>query len=72
MKKKAIILLSGGLDSITVLALAKGQGYRCYALSFDYGQRHNSELVAAHNIAETYNVVEHKVIDMGLGSIGGS
>ena len=72
MKKKAIILLSGGLDSITVLALAKSQGYRCYALSFDYGQRHNSELVAAHNIAEVYNVVEHKVIDMGLGSIGGS
>jgi 7-cyano-7-deazaguanine synthase len=72
VKKKAIILLSGGLDSITVLALAKSQGYRCYALSFDYGQRHNSELVAAHNIAEVYDVVEHKVIDMGLGSIGGS
>lgn len=72
MTKKAIILLSGGLDSITVLALAKSQGYACYALSFDYGQRHNSELKAAHKIAKAYGVVEHKVIDMGLGSIGGS
>ncbi len=72
MTKKAIILLSGGLDSITVLALAKSQGYACYALSFDYGQRHNSELKAAYEIAKAYGVVEHKVIDMGLGSIGGS
>ena len=47
MQKKAIVLLSGGLDSITVLALAKEQGYTCYALSFDYGQRHNAELIAA-------------------------
>ena len=52
MQKKAIVLLSGGLDSITVLALAKQQGYTCYALSFDYGQRHNAELVAAAQIAQ--------------------
>jgi len=71
-KKKAIILLSGGLDSITVLALAKSQGYECYALSFDYGQRHNSELIAAKNIASAYGVTEHKIMAMGLGSIGGS
>ena len=71
-KKKAIILLSGGLDSITVLALAKRQGYECYALSFDYGQRHNSELIAAKNIAADYRVTKHKILAMGLGSIGGS
>ena len=72
MQKKAIVLLSGGLDSITVLALAKKQGYACYALSFDYGQRHNAELNAAKKIAEQYQVVEHKIISLGLGSIGGS
>ncbi|NOR68614.1 MAG: 7-cyano-7-deazaguanine synthase QueC [Methylomarinum sp.] len=72
MQKKAIILLSGGLDSITVLAKAKKQGYECYALSFDYGQRHNAELYAAREIAEDYQVVEHKIINLGLGSIGGS
>ena len=72
MQKKAIVLLSGGLDSITVLALAKQQGYACYALSFDYGQRHNAELNAAKKIAEHYHVIEHKIITLGLGSIGGS
>ncbi len=72
MQKKAIILLSGGLDSITVLAQAKKQGYQCYALSFDYGQRHNAELNAAKKIAQHYQVVMHKVINLGLGSIGGS
>lgn len=72
MQKKAIILLSGGLDSITVLAQAKKQGYLCYALSFDYGQRHNAELNAAIKIAQDYQVEEHKVINLGLGSIGGS
>jgi len=72
MHKKAIILLSGGLDSITVLALAKQQGYCCYALSFDYGQRHNAELNAAKKIARHYQVAEHKIINLGLGSIGGS
>jgi 7-cyano-7-deazaguanine synthase len=72
MQKKAIILLSGGLDSITVLALAKQQGYQCYALSFDYGQRHNAELIAAAQIATDYQVADHKIIKLGLGSIGGS
>ncbi len=68
----AIVLLSGGLDSITVLAHAKQQGYNCYALSFDYGQRHNAELMAAQHIAQLYSVREHKIIRLGLDSIGGS
>jgi 7-cyano-7-deazaguanine synthase len=72
MQKKAIVLLSGGLDSITVLALAKQQGFKCYALSFDYGQRHNAELIAAAQIAADYQVEDHKIIKLGLGSIGGS
>lgn len=72
MPKQAIILLSGGLDSITVLALAKQQGYDCYALSFDYGQRHNAELKAASEIAKAYKAIDHKIIKLGLGLIGGS
>lgn len=72
MQKKAIILLSGGLDSITALALAQSQGYACHALSFDYGQRHNAELNAARRIAAHYRVADHKIIPLGLGSIGGS
>lgn len=68
----AIILLSGGLDSITVLASARRQGYNCYALSFDYGQRHNAELEAAKNIAAHYQLSGHKIIKLGLDSIGGS
>lgn len=72
MPKQAIVLLSGGLDSITVLALAQQQAYDCYALSFDYGQRHNAELIAASEIAKTHQVIDHKIIKLGLGSIGGS
>lgn len=72
MQKKAIVLLSGGLDSITTLALAQQQGFKCYALSFDYGQRHNAELIAAAQIAADYQVETHKIIKLGLGSIGGS
>jgi len=72
MHKKAIILLSGGLDSITALALAKDQDYLCHALSFDYGQRHNAELNAARRIALHYQVAEHKIVPLGLGAIGGS
>jgi len=72
MQKKAIILLSGGLDSITVLAQAKKDGYQCYALSFEYGQKHNAEINAAREIAKYYQVVSHKVINLGLGAIGGS
>ncbi len=72
MNNKAIILLSGGLDSITTLALAQQQGYQCYALSFDYGQRHHAELIAASRIAQDYRVIDHKIIKIGLGAIGGS
>ena len=71
-KPNAIVLLSGGLDSITVLALAQEQGYDCYALSFDYGQRHQAEILAAKKIAEHYQVHDHKIISLGLGHIGGS
>lgn len=72
MQNEAIVLLSGGLDSITVLALAKQQGYACYALSFDYGQRHNAELEAAKRIAAEYGVIDHKIVHIGLNDIGGS
>ncbi len=71
-EKKAVILLSGGLDSATVVAMAKDQGYSCYSMSFDYGQRHRSELQAAERVARQLGVVEHKVIGMNLGGIGGS
>jgi len=71
-EKKAVILLSGGLDSATVVAMAKEQGYTCYSMSFDYGQRHRSELQAAERVARQLGVVEHKVIGMSLGGIGGS
>ncbi len=70
--KKAVVLLSGGLDSATTLALAKEQGYTCYALSLDYGQRHAAELTAAREIAAASNVAEHKIIPLGLDAIGGS
>ncbi len=69
--KKAVILLSGGMDSATVLAYARNQGYTCHALSFRYGQRHSSELLAAENLARHYDV-EHKVIDLDLSRFGGS
>ena len=72
MSKKAVILVSGGLDSTTVVAMAKSQGYDCYTLSFDYGQRHRSELVAAQNVSELMTVHAHKVVKLDLGSIGGS
>jgi len=70
--RKAVVLLSGGLDSATCLALAKQQGFECYALSFDYGQRHIIELTAAARIASHMQVAEHRVIKMDLGGIGGS
>lgn len=70
--KKAVILLSGGLDSVTTLALAKSQGYVCYAVSFAYGQKHCAELNAAKKIAERFDVVDHKIINIDLGQIGGS
>ena len=70
--KKAVILLSGGLDSTTCLAIAKNQGYACYALSFDYGQKHRAELTAAKNIAKKFNVIQHEIISLSIGSLGGS
>ncbi len=70
--RKAVVLLSGGLDSATVLAMASREGYRCYALSFDYGQRHRSELEASRRVAEHAGVVEHRIVPVGLGEVGGS
>lgn len=69
---KAVILVSGGLDSTTVLAIAKSQGYECYTLSFDYGQRHRAELHAAERTARELGAVEHKVVNLDLRTIGGS
>lgn len=70
--KKAVILFSGGLDSTTCLAIAKSQGFECYALSFDYNQKHLSEIDAAKQIALDANVKEHKIIQLPIGSITGS
>jgi 7-cyano-7-deazaguanine synthase len=70
--KPAVILLSGGLDSATVLAIAREAGYACHALSLDYGQRHTAELAAAARVAASLGAVEHRVIRIGLGDIGGS
>jgi len=70
--KKAVILLSGGLDSATVLAMARADGYECYALGFDYGQRHEAELLAAERVAEAQGAREHKVVKLDLRAIGGS
>jgi 7-cyano-7-deazaguanine synthase len=72
MTQKAVILVSGGLDSSTVLAMAKQQGFDCYTLSFDYGQRHRSELFAAAKVSEAMQVEAHKVVSLDLGTIGGS
>ena len=69
---KAVVLLSGGLDSATVLAMALAEGYECYSVSFDYGQRHRAELNAARRVAESMGVREHKVLTLGLTDIGGS
>ena len=71
-EKKAVILLSGGLDSATVVAMARAQGYACYTMSFDYGQRHRAELQAAERVAKQLGGVEHKVIGLNLNGIGGS
>ncbi|CAB1277440.1 7-cyano-7-deazaguanine synthase [Candidatus Nitrosacidococcus tergens] len=69
---KAVILLSGGLDSSTVLAIARSQGYSCYAISFNYGQKNKVELEAAQEIAQHFKVADHKIINIDLGNIGGS
>jgi len=72
LSKKAIVLLSGGMDSVTVLAQAKRKGYALYALSFAYGQRHSSELVAAKRNANYFKVQEHRIITLDMGALGGS
>ena len=69
---KAVVLLSGGLDSATTAAIARAEGYEVYALSVDYGQRHRFELEAATNVAKAVGVVEHRTVRVDLGSIGGS
>jgi 7-cyano-7-deazaguanine synthase len=69
---KAVVLVSGGLDSATVLAMARAQGYACYALSFDYGQRHQIELEAAQRVALSHGAALHKVMRIDLRGIGGS
>ena len=70
--KPAVCLLSGGLDSATCLAVARSQGYRCYALSFDYGQRHRIELDAAARVARSLGAAEHRVVSVDLRAFGGS
>lgn len=69
---KAIILLSGGLDSATCLAIARHEGFEPVALSFDYGQRHNAELEASRRVAEAFAVHDHRVLRLELGTMGGS
>jgi len=69
---KAVVLLSGGMDSATTLAIAKGLGFECHALTFDYGQRHRAELNAATHIAEQMGVADHKILKLDLSTIGGS
>lgn len=69
---RAVVLLSGGLDSATVLAIAREQGFQCHALSVDYGQRHRAELDAAIRVANALGVAEHRTLRIDLGGIGGS
>jgi 7-cyano-7-deazaguanine synthase len=69
---KAVVLVSGGLDSATTLAIARDRGYETYAISFEYGQRHEAELAAAERVAQDLGAVAHKVIRIDLGGIGGS
>ena len=71
-EKRAVILLSGGLDSATVVAMARAEGYSCYTMSFDYGQRHRAELDAAAKVARDLGAIEHKVIGLNLDGMGGS
>lgn len=70
--ERAVVLLSGGLDSATVLAMARSAGHRCHALSVDYGQRHGAELPAAARVARALGAEEHRVLRVDLGGIGGS
>jgi 7-cyano-7-deazaguanine synthase len=70
--KPAVVLVSGGLDSATALAMARAAGFRCHALSFDYGQRHRCELDAAARVASALGAVDHRIVQVGLRTIGGS
>ena len=72
MSAKAVILVSGGLDSATVLAMAQDEGYQCYALSMDYGQRHRIELERAADVARAGGAQEHRVVKIDIGNFGGS
>lgn len=72
MAAKAVVLLSGGLDSATLLAIAREHGFYCHALSFDYGQRHGAELDAAKAVAQALGAVEHRVMQVPIGALGGS
>jgi len=72
VEKRAVVLLSGGLDSATTLAIARSQGFGCYALTFRYGQRHKREIEAARKIANSLGAVEHRIIDIDLAQFGGS
>jgi len=72
MKKRAVILVSGGLDSATVLAMAVAQGYQCYTLSLDYGQRHRIELDRAKKVSVSSGAHEHRVVRIDIGNFGGS
>ncbi len=69
--KSAVVLLSGGLDSATALAIAQDAGFACHALSFDYGQRHRFELEAARNVASVAGVVDHRIVKIDLSAAGG-
>ncbi len=70
--KKAVVLMSGGLDSTTVLAIARSEGYACHTLSYNYGQRHRSELVASRALSSALGAQVHKEVSLDLGAIGGS
>ncbi|MEW6647415.1 MAG: 7-cyano-7-deazaguanine synthase QueC [Pseudomonadota bacterium] len=72
MNKRAVVLVSGGLDSATALAMARAAGFTCYALSFDYGQRHRCELAAAGRVARSLGAVEHRTLSLDLRQFGGS
>src|SRR5690349_16520706 len=72
MPANAIVLLSGGLDSATTLAIAAAQGFRCHALSFDYGQRHATELQAAQRVSDALGAVSHRIVTIDLAQFGGS
>lgn len=72
MSERAVVLVSGGLDSATALAIACHEGYACHALSLEYGQRHGVEVEAARRVAETVGAVEHRVVGVDIGAFGGS